>query len=201
MDPIAIVIVLVVALVAYGIRSGMRRMLACLLALACAAAIAQQDAPANGVLLVAQRSLGDANFGRSVVLATQAPNGQTVGVILNRPTSDSHEGERLWFGGPVLNRMVVALFRAEAPPPASAFHVLKNVYLSMHPQNVDALLAGERKGFRLYSGFSAWSPGQLQAELERDSWHVLPADAALVFRDDMGGLWEELVARAEAPRS
>lgn len=174
---------------------------ACVLALACAAAAAQQDAPANGVLLVAQRSLADARFGRSVVLATQAPDGHTVGVILNRPTSVRHEGERLWYGGPVLNRMVVALFRAESPPPASAFHVLKDVYLSMHPQNVDALLAGERKDFRLYSGFSAWSPGQLQGELERDSWHVLPADEALVFRDDMSGLWEELVARAEAARS
>jgi putative transcriptional regulator len=178
-----------------------RAALACLLALACTAAIAQQDTPANGVLLVAQRSLEDANFGRSVVLATQAPDGHTVGVILNRPTSVRHEGEKLGFGGPVLNRVVVALFRAASPPPASAFHVLKNVYLSMHPQNVAALLAGERKGFRLYSGFSAWSPGQLQAELGRDSWHVLPADEALVFREDMSGLWEELVARAEAPRS
>lgn len=179
----------------------MRAVIGCLIAVACAAASAQQDAPANGVLLVAQRSLEDANFGRSVVLATQAPDGHTVGVILNRPTSVNHEGERLWFGGPVLNRMMVALFRAEAPPPASAFHVLKNLYLSMHPQNVDALLAGKRKGFRLYSGFSAWSPGQLQAELERDSWHVLPADEALLFRDDTSGLWEELVTRAEAPRS
>ena len=180
----------------------MRALIACLLAFAFAcAASAQQDAPANGVLLVAQRSLEDAHFGRSVVLATQAPDGHTVGVILNRPTSVSHEGEQLWFGGPVLKGMVVALFRAEAPPPASAFHVLKNVYLSMHPKNVEALLAGERKGFRLFAGFSAWSPGQLQAELEQDSWHVLPADQALVFRNDTSGLWEELVARAEAPRS
>lgn len=180
---------------------GLRAALALLLALAWIAASAQQDAPANGVLLVAKRSLEDPTFGRSVVLATQAPDGHTVGVILNRPTSVMHEGERLWFGGPVLNRVVVALFRAEAPPPASAFHVLKNVYLSMHPQNVDALLAGEDRRFRLYSGFSAWSPGQLQAELERDGWYVLPADGSLVFREDTGGLWEELVAQAEAPRS
>jgi putative AlgH/UPF0301 family transcriptional regulator len=93
----------------------------------------------------------------------------------------------------------VALFRSESPPPASAFHVLKNVYLSMHPENVDALLTERRGTFRLYSGFSAWVPGQLQAELERDSWHLLPADEATVFREDVEGLWQALVERAERP--
>lgn len=169
------------------------------LALACGAATAQQDAPANGVLLVAQRSLEDPRFGRSVVLVTQAPDGHTLGVILNRPTEVRHEGERLWYGGPVMNPVVVALFRAESPPQASAFHVLKNVYLSMHPVNVDSLLAERRATFRLYSGFSAWVPGQLQDELGRGSWHVLPAEEATVFGEDTRGLWEELIERAERP--
>lgn len=169
------------------------------LALACGAAIAQQQDPANGVLLVAQRSLEDPRFGRSVVLVTQAPDGHTLGVILNRPTEVRHEGERLWYGGPVMNQVVVALFRSGSPPKASAFHVLKNVYLSMHPENVDALLAGPRGGFRLYSGFSAWVPGQLRAELERGGWHVLPAEEATVFREETRGLWEELIERAERP--
>lgn len=170
-----------------------------LLALACGAALAQQQEPANGVLLVAQRSLEDPRFARSVVLVTQSPDGHTLGVILNRPTGVRHEGERLWYGGPVMNRVVVALFRSDSPPKASAFHVLKNVYLSMHPENVDALLAGPRGTFRFYSGFSAWVPGQLQAELERGGWHVLPADEATAFREDVQGMWDELVARAERP--
>lgn len=174
-------------------------MLRALLLLACGAAFAQQADPPNAVLLVAQRGLEDPRFGRSVVLVTQAPDGHTLGVILNRPTQVRHEGRRLWYGGPVMNRVVVALFKAETPPAASAFHVLKNVYLSMHPENVDALLGEGRGTSRLYSGFSAWEPGQLQAELERDSWHLLPADEATVFREDTRGLWEELVARAEKP--
>jgi putative transcriptional regulator len=181
--------------------SALLRALALAFALACGAAHAhaQQPEPANGVLLVAKRTLEDPRFGRSVVLVTQAPDGHTLGVILNRPTEVRHEGQRLWYGGPVMNRVVVALFRSESPPPASAFHVLKNVYLSMHPENVDALLTERRGTFRLYSGFSAWVPGQLQAELERDSWHLLPADEATVFREDVEGLWQALVERAERP--
>ena len=44
-------------------------------------------------------------------------------------------------------------------------------------------------------------PRQLEAELERDAWYVLPAEEALLFREDMDGLWEELVARASGPRT
>lgn len=171
------------------------------LLLAATAAAAQQHEPANGVLLVAKPELDDPNFGRSVVLVTQARDGQTLGVILNKPTPARHEGRPLWFGGPVMIRSVVALFEAPQPPGAAAFHVLKNVYLSMHPQNLEALLAAPAARFRLYSGFAAWAPGQLDGEFGRDAWHVLPADETLVFREDMSGLWEELVRRAAGPKT
>jgi putative transcriptional regulator len=179
----------------------MRRLRAAVLglALACAGALAQQDEPANGVLLVAKPELDDPNFGRSVVLVTQTGEGGTLGVILNKPTPARFEGQPLWFGGPVLEQSVVALFVAEAPPPAAAFHVLKSVYLSMHPRNLEPLIAGRGGRYRLYSGFSAWAPGQLASEFGRDSWYVLPAEEALLFRRDTRGLWEELVARAGGP--
>jgi putative transcriptional regulator len=171
------------------------------LLLAATAAVAQQHEPANGVLLVAKPELEDPNFGRSVVLVTQARDGQTLGVILNKPTPARHEGRPLWFGGPVMIRSVVALFETPQPPAAAAFHVLKGVYLSMHPQNLAALLAAPAARFRLYAGFAAWAPAQLDSEFGRDAWHVLPVDEALVFREDMSGLWEELVQRAAGPKT
>jgi putative transcriptional regulator len=180
--------------------SALRHALLALL-LAATAATAQQHEPANGVLLVAKPELEDPNFGRSVVLVTQARDGQTLGVILNKPTPARHEGRPLWFGGPVMIRSVVALFETPQPPAAAAFHVLKGVYLSMHPQNLAALLAAPAARFRLYAGFAAWAPGQLDSEFGRDAWHVLPVDEALVFREDMSGLWEELVQRAAGPKT
>ena len=166
-----------------------------------AGAAAQQELPANGLLLVAKPGLEDPNFGRSVVLVTQTPDFHTVGVILNRPTRARHRGKPLWFGGPVMPRVVAAVFRASAPPAAPAFHVLKNLYLSLHPDSIDALLAGKEANYRLYSGFASWQPLQLQSEFGRDGWYVLPADEATVFRKDTEGLWEELVARARKPRA
>jgi len=171
------------------------------LLLAGGAALAQQDEPANGVLLVAKPELDDPNFGRSVVLVTQTRDGETLGVILNKPTPAGHAGRPLWFGGPVMSGSVVALFAADAAPAAAAFHVLRNVYLSMHPANLTALLGARGARFRLYSGFAAWAPGQLEREFGRDAWLVVPADEALLFRDDMTGLWDELIAKAAAPKT
>jgi putative transcriptional regulator len=171
---------------------------ALLLAFFGATAVAQQDGPPNGVLLVAKPSLRDATFRQTVILVTQAADGSTVGVILNRPTDAKHPdtGETMYFGGPVMKQVTVALFRTESVPSASAFPVLRNVYLSMHPANVESLLARRDGSYRLYSGFSGWAPRQLESEMVRDGWHMLPATEDVLFRTDTSKLWQELNERA-----
>jgi putative transcriptional regulator len=176
-----------------------------LLLLPLAAAAQQGDAP-NAILLVAKPELADPNFRQTVVLVTQAQDASTVGVILNRPTDRKHSksGQPLAFGGPVMPEVTVALFRSAKTPEAPAFHVMKGVYLSMHPANLDALFTGPAGSYRLYSGFSGWAPRQLQSEMVHDSWYILPAAEDLVFRQDMRTLWRELVDKARklnAPRA
>lgn len=181
-----------------------------LLALGCAApSAAQQHEPANGLLLVAKPTLRDPFFARSVVLVTQAENGSTVGVIINRPTTlklsqflspdlpTQNYRDPIFFGGPVMRQAMVSLFRAEAPPKHAAFHVLKDVYLTLHRDNIETLLADPKARYRIYAGFSGWAPRQLQSEFMRDGWYVLPADEATLFRDSYDGLWEALVERAK----
>lgn len=160
-----------------------------------ASALAQPPLGApNAVLLVAKPGMPDPTFREAVVLASQTEDSSTVGVILNRPTPRKHEetGEPLWSGGPVMQQVLVALFRSAEPPTAPAFHLLKGIYLTMHPEN----FARFRNSRRLYMGFSGWAPGQLETELARDSWFVLPASAEILFRTDTTGMWEELVQKA-----
>ena len=187
------------------------RVLAALAALAAAAgAAAQQNQPANGLFLIAKPTLTDPNFTRTVVLVTHADDASTVGVIINRPTSlklaDMLQGGQhpihnyrhpVYFGGPVMRQVVVSLFRSEKPPEHAAFHVLKTIYLTMHPDNIASLLADPKARYRLYVGFSGWAPRQLESEFTRDGWFVLPADEATLFRDKTDGLWEELVERVK----
>jgi len=180
-----------------------------LLVLAAWSARAQQDLPANGLLLIAKPTLTDPNFARTVVLVTQTEDGGTVGVIVNRPTKlklseflteefeTRNYADSIFVGGPVMRQALVMLFRSEDKPLAPAFHVLRNVYLTMHPDNIEALLKNKAARYRVYAGFSGWAPRQLESEFMRDGWYFLPADEETVFRKDTAGLWEELVERAQ----
>src|SRR5258706_9652464 len=140
----------------------MRRFLLSCVLLACAAIAIAQPEPPNAILLVAKPTLADPNFRETVVLVTQARDFSTVGVVLNRPTpqklaelmprapgAESY-AEPVYFGGPVMRQVVIALFRSDAEPKAAAFHVLRGVYLSMHPANVEPLLAASER-YRLYA--------------------------------------------------
>jgi len=155
------------------------------------------------VLLVARSGIEDPNFRESVVLVSQTKDSQTVGVILNRPTRRTHPttGETIYFGGPVMTEVTVALFRSRQAPAASAFHVLRNVYLTMHPANIESLLARTGEGHRLFAGFAGWAPGQLESEIERGDWMLLPASDEIVFRADTAGLWLELWQKAYGKRA
>lgn len=159
--------------------------------------------PANGALLVAKPSLVDPNFTQTVVLVTQAPDGSTVGVVLNRPSErrDEKTGMPIYEGGPVMKEVKIALFSATRVPAAPAFHVTLGVYLSMHPGNVDALPSHPDQQLRFFTGFSGWAPGQLQRELALDAWFVLPVTEDVLFRKDTRGLWRELIEKARGSRA
>lgn len=194
----------------------MRRLLfaAAALALACQAG-AQQQGRANSLFLIAKPSLSDPNFARTVVLVTQAEDASTVGVIINRPTklrlqqllsrefSTEHYRDPVYLGGPVMRQAIVAVFRSATVPQAPAFPVLKGIYLTMHPDNIEKLLADPKARYRIYAGFSGWAPRQLESELMRDGWYMLPADESTIFRSTPEGMWEELVekARRRGPRT
>ena len=169
---------------------------------------------ANAVFLVASRELRDPNFRETVVLVTHPRQGGPWGVIINRPLPQplsevfpDHEtlkGRKdvLYFGGPVARDGLVFLARSAKPPPRSV-PVLRNVYFTGDADWIDSHLkqADPTRGLRVYSGYSGWAPGQLQLEIERGGWHVLPADAETVFDKDPSLIWPELIERTATQRA
>jgi putative transcriptional regulator len=163
---------------------------------------------ANGIFLVAQPSLTEPTFHRTVILITHLPRMGPIGVIINRPTEialseafPKHENiaalsHSLYFGGPVAPQNVMFLVRADSSPPRS-IAVLQDVYLTADADWVNAAL-GESKlpAVRVLAGYSGWAPGQLQNELKREGWYMLPADAETIFDKDLSTVWAELVKRA-----
>jgi putative transcriptional regulator len=183
------------------------------LALGLLFAAAAAAAQPNGIVLVAKPGLPDPNFSETVVLVTHSDEGNPVGVILNRPSTlklaeaaprlrgAQNISEPLYFGGPVMRDVLIALFRSETPPAEASFQVVPGVYLTMHPAKIEALIAEHRTAMRLYAGFSGWAPRQLEAEIDTGSWYVLRANEALLFRHDTAGMWAELVAQASGART
>jgi len=175
-----------------------------------AAAMRAEDAPlANGVFLVAKPDMADPNFRDSVVLITEPEvGGGPIGVIINRPAGvrlseavpalgDVPEKfDQLYGGGPVATNRILYLVRTSKPP-SHAFHVLADVYLSGERELLETIVHGEIEvsAFRAFAGYSGWVPDQLQAEIERDGWFVIKADAETIFAKDPENVWPRLMQR------
>jgi putative transcriptional regulator len=170
------------------------------------AAWAQQAA--NGIFLVAQPTLNEATFRRTVILITQLPSARPIGVIINRPLKISlrdvlpeHSNiaalpQPVYFGGPVARRNLTFLVRTDVPPP-HAVAILNDVYLLSDADWVEgALQSGSVSDVRVFAGYAGWAPGQLQTELQRQGWYMVPAESGIVFDADRETVWEELVRRA-----
>ncbi|MGH8660806.1 MAG: YqgE/AlgH family protein [Burkholderiales bacterium] len=183
-----------------------------LFALAAPAGAAGDDA--NAIFLVASPSLRDPNFRETVVLVTHPLEGGPWGVIINRPLEHrlsevftelealKGRADSLFFGGPVARDGLVFLARLSQPPPR-AVAVLRDVYFISDIETFEKLLRRPEpmQGLRVYAGYSGWAPGQLQGEIARGGWHVLPADAAMVFETDPARVWPELIKRATTKRT
>ena len=167
------------------------------------------ETAANGVFLVAARDMRDPNFKETVVLITQPPGSGPIGVIINRPLSyrlselfpenETLQGrdDVMYFGGPVRRQSLIFLVRSKQAPPRAA-HVLGDVYLTQDFTGIEGLLkrADAVPGLRVYAGYAGWALGQLQSEIARGGWHVVPADAATIFEKDAAVIWPELINRA-----
>ncbi len=178
-------------------------------ALALGAAAASAQAPERGFFLVAKPSILDPNFSRTVVLVAHAPDGGTVGLILNRPTKQSLADllpgnadlarftEPLHFGGPVARVGLFAVFQAAASP-GESLPVIDDVYIALQPATIEQLLRKPPAAVRFFVGYAGWGPGQLRAELERGDWWVVKADADTIFRKNTATLWDDLEHRARS---
>jgi putative transcriptional regulator len=158
-------------------------------------------APAVGRFLVATEAIRGSIFHQSVVYLLNYSDSGALGLIVNRPTDiglhevvqGAVEGSgTLYVGGPVENSTVMMLLRSDEPP-ERASRVAADVFLSSDP---DVLLSRTAKlepgSLRVYAGYAGWGAKQLDVEIARGQWLVVPAPSDAIFEADPGGLWEKL---------
>ena len=158
----------------------------------------------RGKLLIASPALADPNFARSVVLMTEHNEEGAMGIVLNRPAEiragdvvpaleEVSGDDPLFVGGPVQPQAVVLLAEF-SDPSAAAWLIVADVGLASAGTDLDELIGSVRRG-RLYAGYSGWGPGQLEAELEQESWIVEPPLPTELFPDDPEALWQDVLER------
>jgi putative transcriptional regulator len=167
----------------------------------------------RGQLLVAAKHLLDPSFFKTVVLMIEQGDNGAMGVVINRPSdiAVSHalskhlnvEGmdESVFYGGPVEQGGLIVLH--DRGDLAESESVIPGVYVPTRADVFEEVIKAAQEDvdsttFRVYNGCSGWSPGQLEAELERGDWYATPANSDLVFSDDPYNLWEQMMDRVAA---
>jgi putative transcriptional regulator len=158
----------------------------------------------TGQLLIAGASLWDPNFRRAVVLIGHHDDEGAVGVVLNRASEVSvaeavpalselvSPGAALFIGGPVRPEAAVVVADFEHPERAE---ILALDSIGFLPEETSVEEIGGIRRARVFSGFAGWGPGQLEDELEQDSWVVEPALPDDIFTDDPERLWDDVLRR------
>ncbi len=164
----------------------------------------------GGVFLVADRKIMDVHFGKTVVLILHHDAGGSSGLVINHPTEQVLKDllpsvewpvpvEPIFKGGPVLRDDILTLLFRSKNTPQDMEPVFEDVYVTRKARVFAGILQDktQSKTHRLYAGYAGWSPGQLEAERRRGDWHVLLADADVIFDEDVRQTWSEMFARTQ----
>jgi len=106
------------------------------------------------------------------------------------------EVHSVYLGGPVFPNRLLFLLRSDDAPQEMR-QVLPGVHLGSDELTLKRIIAGGEGEFRTYAGYSGWAPGQLDAEIARGDWHMLPAERRFIFDPSPAEIWKELNQRVD----
>lgn len=169
-----------------------------------------------GTLLLAKTTLLEPTFRRSVIYIVEHNDGGTLGVVINRPSESAiynvlpqwaklaAKPKTMFLGGPVKRdaALCLATLRVGADPDVvpGLRHIAGRVVmvdLEIEPD----MIAPVVEGVRIFAGYSGWTIGQLEGEIEREDWIVLSALPSDVLTGPRADLWAQALRRQPLPLS
>jgi putative transcriptional regulator len=159
-----------------------------------------------GKFLIARPQLTQGFFARSVVYVYEDSVNGTAGLVVNKSTSGDfadivldrgYEISRgvipIYAGGPVNIRAITMLHTDEWYSQNTMF-TGTGLNLSSDNLMIHKLVEGNTPNqFRLFAGASVWAPGQLDSEINRDSWLVSSLPINVVFHNKGDKQWEHCI--------
>src|SRR5690606_2477381 len=170
----------------------------------------------SGTLLLANTDLLEPTFRRSVIYIIEHNDGGTLGVVLNRPSETAvynilpqwaklaAKPKTVFIGGPVKRDAALCLGKLRVGVDAAGVPGLRHVQGRIVMVDLDAdpdAVAPALEGIRIFAGYSGWTIGQLDGEIERDDWIVLSALPSDVLVEPRVDLWGRVLRRQPYPLS
>ncbi len=160
-----------------------------------------QQSPEKGSLLISEPFLPDPNFERTVVLMCEHNEEGAFGFVLNKPSEVMlHElledfsiyDQRVYVGGPVQHDTLHFVHRSREV--SGGTELTPGLFWGGNFEEVQSLLGSgqlESNDIRFFVGYSGWGTGQLEKELDMDSWIVTPPAASeIIFENSPDELWK-----------
>lgn len=158
----------------------------------------------SGTILISEPFMGDPNFERTVVLVCRHDEEGSFGLVLNRKSnlklSDvldvfQQDGDmELSIGGPMeYNTLhyIHQLDQLQEAIPLSQSVFWGGDYEQLKEFLSSGLISPDE--IRFFLGYSGWSPGQLQEEIENKIWIVNNTATDLLFDLNQDSLWREIL--------
>jgi putative transcriptional regulator len=168
--------------------------------------IAKPPLMEKGMFLVASDSLSQTPFSHTVIFITHYHvDDGAMGVTINRATGKkvselfpnlkgfNENSGQLFAGGPVQPGALLILARSKKDDNGME-RIVADIHFASGLVNLAHILKSDkdRKSIRTYSGYAGWAPGQLEEEISRGDWLVVPADPTLIFDSEPDTVWEKL---------
>ncbi|MFE3291145.1 YqgE/AlgH family protein [Rhodococcus sp. NPDC059234] len=167
-----------------------------------------------GSLLVSATDLTEPAFRRTVVYVIEHNDAGSLGVVINRASETAVQTvlpqwaglcarpQALYIGGPVKRDAALCLATLRTGARIDGVSGLRRVDgrvvmvdLDSDPDQVGPLI----EGARVFAGYSGWTMGQLDSELQRDDWMVVSALPSDVIGPPRADLWAQVLRRQPLP--
>ncbi|MCE7042272.1 YqgE/AlgH family protein [Dyadobacter sp. CY312] len=158
----------------------------------------------KGSLLIAKPFLGDPNFERGVILLCEYNSPGSFGFVLNQVTDlflgdvleeTIYQDVPLHLGGPVEKNTLHFIHR-RPDLISGGMEIIDGVFWGGDFEHLQKLLnmnTVKEDDVRFFIGYSGWGEGQLDEELDQDSWIVTNTTSDFIFDTPPGNFWREIL--------
>ena len=160
--------------------------------------------PAQGKLLISEPFSKDFFFKRSVVLLAEHNEEGSFGIIMNKSIefklndviSDFPEFDaKIFIGGPVKTDSIFFIHKLGYLFEDS-MKIMDGLYWGGNIETIKEMIIANtlsKDDIRFFIGYSGWEPGQLEKELNRDSWIIADTNSSQIMHKSPTSLWKEII--------